>query len=265
MERLEAAALFGLGGSAAIVTGAGSGIGRACALLLARLGCGICVVDRDAEAAERTLRAIKDAGGRAVSVTGDARETGTAEEAAHATLEAFARIDVLVNNAGGMFSAPATEITPGGWTAVVRNNLDSTFNFSRAVASAMLANGGAIVNVASVSGIAGSPGAAHYGAAKAGVINLTRTLALEWAPRVRVNCVAPDYIRSEGTERLMSDADRARIEKLMPLGRLGEPEDVANVVAFLASPLASFVTGQTVVIDGGSLFRSRLDFMADAP
>ena len=112
-------------------------------------------------------------------------------------------------------------------------------------------------------GIAGSPGAAHYGAAKAGVINLARSLALEWAPAIRVNCVAPDFIRTEGTERLMTDADRERIAVLIPLRRVGAPEDVANAVAFLISDMAAFVTGQTLVVDGGSLYRSRLDFVTD--
>ncbi len=257
---------FGLADTASIVTGAGSGIGRACAVLLAQLGSGVCVVDRDADAAARTVEAIARDGGRAFTVHGDAREPSTAAEAVRATLERLGRIDVLVNNVGGMFQAPAQEITANGWAAVIRTNLDSTFHFAQAVAPAMLAAaGGSIVNVASVAGIAGSPGAAHYGAAKAGVINLTRTLALEWAPRIRVNCVAPDYIRTEGTERLMTDADRARIAGLIPLGRLGAPEDVAKVVVFLASGMASFVTGQTLVVDGGSLYRSRLEFMASPP
>ncbi len=257
---------FGLTDAAAIVTGAGSGIGRACALQLGRLGANVCAVDRDADAAERTVEAIRALGHDAFAVHGDARERDIAQEAATAAVERFGRIAVLVNNVGGMLQASAADITPNGWSAIVRLNLDSTFNFSQAVAPAMLsANGGAIVNVASVAGIAGSPGAAHYGAAKAAVINLTRTLALEWAPKVRVNCVAPDFIRTEGTEMLLTDADRARIAGLIPLGRLGSPDDVANVVAFLASPLASFVTGQTLVVDGGSLYRSRLDFMSSAP
>ncbi len=258
--------MFGLTETASIVTGAGSGIGRACAVLLGQLGSTVCVVDRDADAAARTVRAINEQDGQAFSVHGDARDASTAEEAARTTLERFGRIDVLVNNVGGMFFAPAEELTAGGWSAVVRLNLDTTFQFSQAVAPAMLSAGkGSIVNVASVAGIAGSPGAAHYGAAKAGVINLTRSLALEWAPKIRVNCVAPDFVRTEGTERLMTTADRRRIAKLIPLRRLGAPEDVANVVAFLASDMASFVTGQTLVVDGGSLFRSRLDLIASAP
>ena len=252
---------YGFGETASIVTGAGSGIGRACALVLAQLGSSIWVIERDEEAAVRTVTLIEEQGGQAISVIGDAREPSLAKEAAGATQERFGRIDVLVNNVGGMFFASATEISPGGWSAIVRLNLDTTFQFSRAAAPIMLAAGkGSIVNVASVAGIAGSPEAAPYGAAKAGVINLTRTLALEWAPAIRVNCVAPDLIRTEGTERLMSDADHARLAGLIPLGREGTPEEVARVVTFLASDMASFVTGETVVVDGGSLFRGRRDF-----
>ncbi len=160
-----------------------------------------------------------------------------------------------------MFPAPVTAITTSGWNAVMRANVETAVNFLHAVAPAMLARGGSIVNVASVAGLTASPRGAHYGAAKAALINLTQTLALEWAPKVRINCVAPDFIRTQGTDRLMSAADRRRMNKLIPLKRLGTPQDVANVVAFLASDMASFVTGQTIVIDGGALHRGRLDFM----
>ncbi len=235
-------------------------------MLLGQLGSAICVVDRDADGAARTVELISERGGQACSVHGDAREASVAEEAARTTNERFGRLDVLVNNVGGMFFAPANDLTLGGWSAVLRLNLDTTFQFSQAVAPTMLAAGkGSIVNVSSVAGIGGSPGAAHYGAAKAGVINLTRTLALEWAPKIRVNCVAPDLIETEGTERLMTAAERSRIAGLIPLGRQGVPEDIANVVVFLASDMASFVTGQTLVVDGGSLFRGRQDFAPPTP
>ena len=251
---------FGLRGTASIVTGGGSGIGRACATLLAELGSRVCVVDREAEGAAATVKAIESSGGEAFALTGDAREAEVAESAAKETLDRYGRIDVLVNNVGGMFALPAEELTPGGWSAIVRLNLDPPFLFSRAVAPAMREAGkGSIVNVASIVGATAAPLAAHYGAAKAAVINLTRTLALEWAPAIRVNCVAPDYIATEGTEQLMRPELKARFREQIPLGRPGRPEDVANAVAFLASDMAGFVTGETLLIDGGMMYRGRLD------
>jgi NAD(P)-dependent dehydrogenase (short-subunit alcohol dehydrogenase family) len=229
--------------------------------MLPHLGAAVCIFDFDERAAKRAVRQLEQAGGRACVLTGDAREPAAAAEAVKATLSRFGSLDVLINNVGGMFAAPATRITPGGWTAVLHENLDSALYFCQAAAPSMLTRGGAIVNVASVAGLTASPHAAHYGAAKAALVNLTSTLALEWAPRVRVNCVAPDFIRTEGAEKLMSTADRRRLAKLIPLRRLGTALDVANVVAFLASDMAAFVTGQVVVIDGGSLHRARLDFM----
>jgi NAD(P)-dependent dehydrogenase (short-subunit alcohol dehydrogenase family) len=191
----------------------------------------------------------------------DAREPSAANEAAEVTYSHFGKIDILVNNVGGTFPSPAAKISQGGWAAVMRLNLETAMVFSQTIAPAMLARGGSIVNVASVAGLTASPGAAHYGAAKAALINLTATLALEWGPRVRVNCVAPDFIRTEGTDKLMTAGDRRRMMKLVPLRRLGTPHDVANAVTFLASDMASFMTGQTLVIDGGSLHRGRLEFM----
>jgi NAD(P)-dependent dehydrogenase (short-subunit alcohol dehydrogenase family) len=211
--------------------------------------------------ARRALKTIEQAGGRAFVIEGDARDPETAVQAVTEMNQRVGRLDILVNNVGGTFAAPATRITIGGWSAVMKANVETVVNFSQAAAPLMLARGGTIVNVASVAGLTASPRAAHYGAAKAALINLTATLALEWAPRVRVNCVAPDFIRTEGTDRLMSAADRRRMSKLIPLHRVGTPQDVANVVAFLASDMASFITGQTIVIDGGSFHRGRLDFM----
>jgi NAD(P)-dependent dehydrogenase (short-subunit alcohol dehydrogenase family) len=252
--------LLGLAGTVSIVTGGGSGIGRACAELLARAGSSVCVVDRDAGAADETVRQIEASGGAAMSFVGDAREASIAQEAVRATGERFGRVDVLVNNVGGMFFAPAEELSANGWSAVLRLNLDTTFFFSQAAAPAMRERGkGAIVNIASVAGIYGSPRAAHYGAAKAAIINLTKTLALEWAPAIRVNAVAPDLIRTAGVAALVPEADQQRLQGDVPLERLGAPEDVANAVVFLASDLASFITAQTIVIDGGSGWLTRSD------
>jgi NAD(P)-dependent dehydrogenase (short-subunit alcohol dehydrogenase family) len=225
------------------------------------MGALVCIVELDERAAQRTVKAIEQAGGRAYVCGGDARDAATAKQAVDSAIDRFGTIDILVNNVGGMFPAPAAEITSAGWSAVMRANVETAIHFLRAVAPSMLSRGGSIINVASVAGITASPRGAHYGAAKAALINLTQTLALEWAPRVRVNCVAPDFIRTEGTDKLMSAADRRRMSKLIPLRRIGVPQDVANAVAFLASDMASFVTGQTIVIDGGTMHRGRFDFM----
>ncbi len=229
------------------MTGAGSGIGAASARALATQGPPTSVSSTGTRRpAARTLLAVREAGAKASTVIGDVREVETAARAVRSALAEFGNLAVLVNNAGGMFQAPAEEITDNGWSAVIRANLDSAYYFCRAAVPAMLEPGGAIVNVASVAGVSASPGAAHYGAAKAGLINLTRSLALEWAPRVRVNCVAPDFIRTAGTDQLMTDEYRRTAERFIPLARLGTPEDVAWAVAFLCSDLASFVTGGTL-------------------
>jgi NAD(P)-dependent dehydrogenase (short-subunit alcohol dehydrogenase family) len=256
-------ALPGLDGRGAIVTGAGSGIGQACALALASAGSSVCVVDLDADAALRTVREVESAGGGAIAITGDAREKKTAEEAVRAAQERFGRVDVLVNNVGGTFFAPAQDITLNGWHAVLRLNLDTTLLFSQAVAPLMTAAGkGVIVNVSSITGVTASPNAAHYGAAKAAIISLTRTLAAEWAPAIRVNAVAPEYISTANTDRFISREARLRMLEQTPLGRFGKPDDVASAVLFLASDMASFMTGQTLIIDGGSMLQNRLDFIA---
>lgn len=243
------------------MTGGASGIGRACAESLVSLGASVCILDLDERSTKRTVRQIENDGGKVFSVVGDAREPQVATDVVATVTERTGRVDILVNNVGGTFPAPAARITPGGWTAVLHANLDSALYLAQAVAPAMQSRGGAIVNVASVAGVTASPRAAHYGAAKAALINLTATLALEWAPRIRVNCVAPDFIRTEGTDRLMTATDRKRLSKIIPLRRVGTPADVANAVAFLASDMASFVTGHTLIIDGGSLHRGRFDFM----
>jgi len=250
---VDANDLLGLSGNAAIVTGAGSGIGRACALMLAQLGASVCVVERLEDTANAVVGEIEGLGSSALSLVGDARSADLAKEAARVTQERFGRIDVLVNNVGGMFYSGTSDLSPNGWSTILRLNLDPTFFFSQAVAPAMQAGGkGAIVNIASTTGILGIPQGAPYGVAKAGIINLTRTLATEWAPAIRVNAVAPDLIITEGIRRLMPKADFDELGKQIPAGRLGLPEDVAHAVAFLASDMASFITGQTLVIDGGT-------------
>ena len=190
-----------------------------------------------------------------MEVVVDVREGEAVGEAVEATLARFGRIDVLVNNAGGVFAAPFLETREKGWDAMHRANLKHIYHCTQRVAHQMVeqGQGGSIINVVSIEGVRAAPLYATYAAAKAGAINFTKTLALELAPHgIRVNAIAPDICITEGLRELMSDdaLDRARFT--VPLGRLGEPSDIAGVAVFLASPLAAYLTGETLHVDGGT-------------
>jgi len=242
-------------GQVALVTGGGTGIGRATALLLARLGAKVAIASRKLEHLEGTARELAALVGaeRVHHQTCDIREPEQIAALVDATLAKLGHIDHLVNNAGGQFPSPAELITPKGWDAVIRNNLNGTFYMTRTVAEkAMIpAQHGRIVNVIAQI-FRGFPGMAHTGAARAGVENLTMTLAVEWAQhRIGVNAVAPGVIQSSGTIRYppeMLEAGR----KITPMKRLGTEDEVAAAIVYLLSPAASFITGATLYIDGGA-------------
>jgi citronellol/citronellal dehydrogenase len=235
-----------------VVTGGGSGIGLATALEMARLGgklviCGRTQAKLDAAAAE--LRAITP---HVRALACDIREPAQVEAMVKATLDAFGAIDVLVNNAGGQFPSPAQHISPNGFLAVVKNNLVGTFHVTREVANQWMIGhgGGRIVNV--IANIyRGFPGMVHTGAARAGVENMTMTLAVEWAQfGILVNAVAPDIIESTGTQQYPPEL-LARGVRETPLKRVGSVDEVAAAIVFLASPAAQFITGATLRLDGG--------------
>jgi NAD(P)-dependent dehydrogenase (short-subunit alcohol dehydrogenase family) len=243
-------------GQVALVTGGGSGIGLATAREMAHLGAKVAFCGRKADKIENARVAFREDGVAEDDVLGgtcDIREPEQVAAFVGAVLARFGRVDVLVNNAGGQFPSPAELMSPRGWEAVIRNNLNGTFFMTREVASrAMIpARRGRIVMVTAMVA-RGFPGMAHTGAARAGVENLTRSLAVEWAQHgIKVNAVAPgNNIRSSGTAQYGDDMlELAR--KATPLKRLGTPEEIARVIVFLASDQNDFVTGSIYGIDGG--------------
>lgn len=242
-------------GKVALVTGAASGLGRACALELARGGADVALVDAAGEdalaAAENLLRA---AGARVVSLRADVAERGRAGAAVEEVVSRLARLDILVNAAGTSADAPLWEMSEEQWARVLDVNLTGAFNYVQAASRFFrVRRAGKVVNVASVEALRGRRGLANYAASKAGLLSLTRSAAAELGRyNVNVNAVAPGFVRTPLVERL---PEKVRAEALAQtaLGRLGEPEDVAAVVSFLCSERARHVTGACLVIDGGQL------------
>jgi citronellol/citronellal dehydrogenase len=236
-----------------VVTGGGTGIGRATAMTLAQLGARVAICSRREEHLAPTALELAGIAGedRVHHQTCDIREPAEVAALVDAVLGRFGRIDALVNNAGGQFPSPAESITPKGWSAVIRNNLNGTFYMTREIAAkAMIPQRhGRIVNVIAQI-FRGFPGMAHTGAARAGVENLTMTLAVEWAQhRICVNAVAPGVIRSSGTVRYPPELLETG-RRITPLKRFGTEQEVADAIAFLLS--AGYVTGATLYIDGGA-------------
>jgi 3-oxoacyl-[acyl-carrier protein] reductase len=244
-----------LTGRTAVVTGAGAGIGRAVARGCAAFGARVAVLERDAASGARTAAEIAAGGGEALALTVDVRDAGALATALDAAADRLGGVDVLVNNVGGTFHAPFLDTTEKGWDALVRVNLKTVLHGTRLVAPRMIARGrgGAIVNVVSIEAVRAAPGYAVYAACKAAVVSFTQSAAIELAPHgIRVNAVAPDICLTEGLEAMIGPAERARHPQLVPLGRAGEPDDVAGPVVFLASDLARYVTGVLLHVDGGT-------------
>ena len=263
MRRLQWFAMFSdtlLKDRVAIVTGGGTGIGLAVARRLGELGARLVIGSRNSENLERGSAELRHAGFDPLAVQIDVREPEQVDEMVQRVVRHFGRIDVLVNNAAGNFICRAENLSPNGWNAVIGIVLNGSFYCSRAVGQHMIARGkgGSIVSVLANYVWTGSAGTVHSAAAKAGVMSMTQTLAVEWGRhRIRVNAVAPGPIESPGAAKQLWNTPEAvqRITEMVPLGRWGQPSEVADAVAFLASERAGFITGETLTIDGGAWLR----------
>ena len=242
-----------LRGKTALVTGGGTGICRGLSLALAAHGCDVSITSRRAEHLDPTRREIEAAGVRALSVTADVRDPGAVDRAVAETVETFGRLDILVNGAAGNFLCRAEELSPNGFGAVVDIDLKGTFHMCRAAFPHLKTSGGTILNISATLHYVGTVAQLHVSAAKAGVDALTRALAVEWGPHgIRVNGIAPGPIAdTEGVRRLLVGAAKTKAEERTPLGRLGAIDDVSKAALYLCSDLAGYVTGVTLVVDGG--------------
>jgi 7-alpha-hydroxysteroid dehydrogenase len=244
---------FRLDGQVAIVTGAGRGIGAAIAEAYAEAGAHVVCAARSRDQIERTAAAVRSRGSRALAVPCDVLERAQLEQLVEATLSEFGRIDVLVNNAGGWPPKPALRTSEKEFEAAFRFNVTTAFVLTRLAVPKIVetAGSGAVVNVSSVAGRHHAPGFAAYGTAKAALSFLTQNLAQEFAPKVRVNAIAVGSIRTDSLATVLTPEIEREMVELTPLGRLGQVEDIAACALYLASPAASYVTGEIYGVNGG--------------
>lgn len=245
-----------LTGQVALVTGGAQGIGWATAQTLARAGAAVAIADFNAETGAKAAQALRDSGHQSLFIQVDVRDSASADAMVQACISGLGAVDILVNNAGIARNTPAEDTSNDEWMNVMNINLNGVFWCCRAVAKHMIARkSGSIVNIASMSGlIVNKPQPqTAYNVSKAGVIMLTKSLAAEWAlHNVRVNSVSPGYIGTEMTKLGMSKKEWSDVWlEMTPVGHIGEPEDVANAVLYLASDMSRFATGSNVVVDGG--------------
>lgn len=234
----------------AVVTGGGAGIGRAVAAGMVAFGASVAIWERNPETCAQAAESIG-----ALGIATDVRDGAQVDTALQRTTAALGPVAILVNNAGGVFSSPLLDTSENGWDALYRANLRHVLLCTQRVARQLVADGrpGSIINLTSIEGVRAAPGYAAYGAAKAGVINYTKTAALELAPHgIRVNAIAPDITLTEGLTQLGGDAALAGVRNVVPLGRPGDVDEIASAAVFLASEMSSYITGQTIHVDGGT-------------
>lgn len=244
-----------LSGKIALVTGGSRGIGKAIALKLASLGANIIInYTKSDTKAKEVIKLAEEMGVKAIAIKADVSNKADVENLISKILDEFGRIDILVNNAGITRDNLLMRMKEEEWDDVININLKGTFNVTKAAIRTMMKQkSGSIINVASVIGITGNQGQCNYAASKAGIIGFTKSIAKEVAKKkVRVNAIAPGFIKTDMTNKLPDKVKEEYLSKI-PLNRLGEPEDIANAVAFLASDLSSYITGQVLIIDGGLL------------
>ncbi len=243
-----------LEGKVALITGGARGIGREIALRLAAQGADIAICDVNARDMENTSSEIRQLGRECLAVKADVTDSKSVQEMVDKILDKFKKLDILINNAGITRDNLVLRMSEDDWDKVIAVNLKGTFVCTKIVSRVMLKQRfGKIVNVASIIGIMGNAGQANYSASKAGIIGLTKSIAKELAPRgVCVNAIAPGFIKTEMTAKLSEDVQKKMLA-VIPLGRFGEPGDVADLVLFLSSESSSYITGQVIQIDGGML------------
>jgi NAD(P)-dependent dehydrogenase (short-subunit alcohol dehydrogenase family) len=245
-----------LRGRTALITGGGSGIGLEIATHYTRFGCQVMLVGRNEERVAAAAEALSREGGTAAAMKCDVRNPDEVKASVDATVERFGAVDILVNNAAGNFVCPTAELSPNGWRTVIDIDLNGTFYGCQAAYPHLKASrhGGSIISIITMLGVNGWPGAAHAAAAKGGILSLSRTLAVEWGgDGIRVNTISPGPIGdTEGVRRMYIEKGKGDLEaRKTALGRFGLKADIANAAVYLASDLASYVTGDNLVVDGG--------------
>ena len=246
--------MFDLSGKKAFISGASRGLGRQFALALARAGTDVVITSRTLSSLESTTCEVNDLGKECLPLEMDVLEEGSIKAAAEAAESHFGRIDILINNAGCNIRKPATEVTWDDWNTILDTNLRGSFFLAQALAPGMISrNYGRVVNIGSVTCVAGYAGLAPYGASRGGIRQMTMSLAHDWGSHgITVNCLAPGWFKTEQNAALYEDKGWVEyVEERIPLGRVGRPDDLDGTCIFLSSDASAYITGQTILVDGG--------------